>query len=371
MDFNLNEEQLLLQDNIFKSAAKLNSTISYESKWKTIARTGILGLCIDEEYGGSGKGAMEMIIALESFAKGNTDNGFSFSLAAHILACVIPISKYGTASQKKKYLSSLISGEMVAANAMTESESGSDVFNMRCKAIKSNGNFVLNGSKTFISNSSIAGLVLTYALTNPEKGFYGGVSAFLVEKEKFKKGSVFSKMGLESCPLGEIIFDECILTSDSLLGIEGSGAVIFNNSMEWERICMAGIHLGAMQRVLDKTLEFVKTRKSRGQSISGYQSVSHALADMTTSLEVAKMYAYKCAWLLDNRKSAGKEAAICKLFVSNSVKDFMLKTMQIYGGYGYIKDYGIEQEVRDALAATIYSGTSEIQKNIIAANLGI
>lgn len=371
MDFNLNEEQLLLQENIFESAKKTERSISNESRWKTVAATGISGLCIEEEFGGSGKGALEMIIALEAFAKGNPDNGLSFSLAAHTLACVIPIAKFGSTSQKKKFLPSLINGDLIAANAMTESESGSDVFNMLCKAVKKNENYLLNGTKTFVSNSTVANLVLTYALTNTEKGFFGGITAFLVEKNKFKTGTVFAKMGLESCPLGEIIFEDSGLTSDNILGKEGGGAVIFNVSMEWERICMAGIHLGAMKRVLDKTLEFVKTRKSQGKALSGFQSISHSLAGMATTLEVARTYAYKSAWLLDNQKSVGKEAAITKLFVSNSVKDFMLQAMQIYGGYGYTRDHGIEQEVRDALAATIYSGTSEIQKNIIAANLGI
>ena len=314
---------------------------------------------------------MDMLMMLEALAKSNVDNGLSFAIAAHTLACVIPIQKFGSKEQKEKYLKPLINGDLVIANAMTESESGSDVFTMQCKAQKKGDGFVLNGTKTFISNSSTSDIVLTYAASNPAKGFFGGITAFLVEKNQYKTGQQFKKMGLESCSLGEIIFEDVVLGPDTILGKEGGGAVIFNQSMEWERICMTGIHLGAMQRVLDKTLKFIGERQSSGQAIGKFQAVSHAVADMQVLLEVSKSYAYQAAWKLDNKKDVGKTAAIAKLFVSNSVKAFMLQAMQIFGGYGYISDYGIEEEVRDALAATIYSGTSEIQKNIIASNLGI
>ncbi len=371
MDFEFSSEQKLLQENIYEASKSLNQDLSFEDKWKFMADTGVIGTCIDTENGGLGLGALEMIIALEAMAKGSSDNGLSFAIAAHTLSCVIPINKYGTANQKQQYLPSLLDGKMIAANAMTESESGSDVFHLQCKAIKKESNYLLNGTKTFISNSKASSLVLTYAETNPDKGFFGGLSAFIVEKNQYKVGSTFKKMGLENCSLGEIIFEETYLSESNLLGKEGGGAFIFNHSMEWERICLAGIHLGAMQRVLNKTIEFVKQRKSLGQSIGKFQGVSHSIADMVTSLDVARNYAYRAAWCLDNKKNVSKEAAITKLFVSNSVKTFMLQAMQIFGGYGYISEYGIEQEVRDAMAATIYSGTSEIQKNIIVSNLGI
>jgi len=345
--------------------------MSVGDKWIYIANTGIIGTCVDVEYGGLGLSALDMILALEAMAKGSSDNGLSFAIAAHSLSCVIPINKYGSSIQKQNYLPDLISGKMIAANAMTESESGSDVFHLQCKAIKNGENYILNGTKTFISNSASSSLVLTYAATNPDKGFFGGVSAFIVDEGDYKIGTQFKKMGLENCSLGEIIFEETKLTESNLLGKEGGGAFIFNHSMEWERICLAGIHLGAMQRVLNKTIEFVKQRKSLGQSIGKFQGVSHAIADMVSTLDVARNYSYRAAWCLDNKKNVSKEAAITKLFVSNTVKNFMLQAMQIFGGYGYIAEYGIEQEVRDAMAATIYSGTSEIQKNIIASNLGI
>jgi len=371
MNFELSEEQRLLQENIFEAARKMPHDADFNQKWKYVADTGIIGTVIDADYGGLGLGAIDMLIALEALGKGSVDNGLSFAIAAHTLACVVPIHKYGSVAQKDKYLSALMNGSMIAANAMTESESGSDVFNLQCKAIKENDDYVLTGNKTFISNSAVSSVVLTYVATNPDKGFFGGLTSFIIDRKDYKIGQTFEKMGLENCSLGEIIFDGSRLSADAILGKEGGGAFIFNHSMEWERICLAGIHLGAMQRVMTKTIEFVKQRKSLGQSIGKFQGVSHAIADMQVALEVAQQYAYKSAWLLDHRKNISKEAAITKLFVSNSVKQFMLQALQIFGGYGYITEYGIEQEVRDSLSATIYSGTSEIQKNIIASNLGI
>ncbi len=371
MNFDLSEQQKLLQENVYASALRMDNKLPFTQRWRYLANTGIIGTCIDLEFGGLGLGALEMLLAFEALSKGNTDNGLSFAIAAHTLSCVIPIHIYGASNQKKKYLPKLINGDWIAANAMTESESGSDAFNMQCKAIKKGNDFILNGTKTFISNSTTSNIALTYAATNPDKGFFGGITAFIIEKEKYTISPEFRKMGLESCALGEIIFNDVALKEENILGKEGSGAIIFNHSMEWERICMTGIHLGAMQRVLDKTIDFAKQRKSMGQSISKYQGISHAIAEMQVLLDVSKAYAYRAARLLDNKKNVSKEAAIAKLFVSNSVKNFMLQAMQIFGGYGYLSDYGIEQEVRDALAATIYSGTSEIQKNIIASNLGI
>lgn len=371
MEFELSEEQALMQKSIHSATRKLNDHSSFKDRWKLVASTGIIGTCVDVEFGGSGLGALDMLLMLEALSTSNTDNGLSFAIAAHTLACVIPIQKFGSKEQKQKYLKKLISGDLVAANAMTESESGSDVFNMQCKAVKTSDRFILNGTKTFISNSSTSDIVLTYAITNAEKGFFGGITAFLIDKSQYTIGEDFTKMGLESCPLGEIFFDNTGIDTSAIVGQEGGGAVIFNNSMQWERICMTGIHLGAMQRVLDKTIKFVSERKSQGHKIGKFQVVSHALADMQVLLSVSKSCAYQAARQLDQKKEIGKAAAIAKLFVSNSVKTLMLQAMQIFGGYGYLKEYGIEQEVRDALAATIYSGTSEIQKNIIASHLGI
>ncbi|HEX5002735.1 MAG TPA: acyl-CoA dehydrogenase family protein [Bacteroidia bacterium] len=371
MNFELSQEQSLLQESLFTAARALNPAEPVAQRWRQIAATGIIGTCVAKEDGGSGLGAIELLLLLEALAEGQQDNGLSFAIAAHTLSCVIPISRYGSAEQKKKFLPGLINGSLIAANAMTESESGSDVFTLKCKADKVNGKYKLNGTKTFISNCAEASMALAYASTDASKGFFGGLTAFLVEEDKFEKGTSFKKMGLESCSLGQLHFNGVELANESVLGKEGGGAVIFNYSMEWERICLAGIHLGAMKRVLEKSVAFVKQRFSQGQSIGKYQGVSHALAEMKTKLEVSRQYAYHAARSLDQKKNTGETAAIAKLFISNSVTSFMQQAMQLFGGYGYIADYGIEQEVRDSLAATIYSGTSEIQKNIIASHMGI
>jgi alkylation response protein AidB-like acyl-CoA dehydrogenase len=371
MNFNFSQQQQLLQSAVYESSCRLDKSLTFLEKWKHISQSGIIGITVDSNFGGSSLGALDQVLAFEALARGNSDNGLSFAIAAHTLACVIPLNIYGTPVQKQNYFPALINGDLIMANAMTESESGSDVFNMQSTASKSGDKYILNGIKTFISNSFYSRLVLVYASTNKDKGFFGGITAFLAEENTYSKGKIFTKMGLDSCSLGEIIFSDSGIPAVNILGQEGGGAVIFNHSMEWERICMAGIHLGAMQRVLEKTIDFVKQRKSSSQSISRYQSISHSVADMHAGLELAKNYTYKAAWMIDQKLPVGREASVVKLYVSNTVKDFMLKALQIFGGYGYITEFGIEQEVRDALAATIYSGTSEIQKNIIASYLGI
>lgn len=371
MDFEWNKEQELLRDSILKTAENLDSSAPFEQRWKAMAETGMIGTCVSSEYGGSGLSAIDMLLVLEALAEGQTDNGLSFALAAHTLSCVMPIDLFASPEQKVKYLPGLMDGSLIAANAMTEAESGSDVFQMRSRAEATNEGYRLNGSKIFISNAKPSSLVLTYAVSDPDKGFFGGLSAFLVESTAYRVGAEFEKMGLESCSLGEIIFEDVDLGKDALMGKVGGGGVIFNHSMEWERICLTGVHLGAMRRILKKTLQFVRARKSQGKSIGKFQAVGHTLAEMKASLEVARQYAYKAAWMLSHKKNIGEEAAIAKLVVSQTVQTFMLKALQVHGGYGYVVDYGIEQEVRDALASTIYSGTSEIQKNIIATYLRV
>ena len=371
IDFSLTNDQLLMKRSILDAVSKIKMESPFIEQWKQVAATGIIATCVDQRYGGSGLGAVDMLVLLEALSEGIQDSGLSFAIAAHTLSCVIPISEYGNDHLKEKLLPGLINGTMIAANAMTESESGSDVFTMHCKATKEGNKYRLNGTKTFISNASTSSIVLTYASSDAEKGFFGGLTSFIVEQGNYRLGSEFKKMGLDSCSLGEIIFDGCLVDESSVLGKVGGGGIIFNHSMEWERICLAGVHLGAMRRVLGKTINYVNERKSGGMGIGKYQGVSHQLAEMKLLLETATNTALKAAWSLDNKKDVSIEAAMCKLYVSNAVREFMLKAMQVFGGYGYVKDYGIESEVRNALAGTIYSGTSEIQKNVIASHLDI
>jgi len=371
MQLELSAEQKLLTNSVHDCAAGFTAEMSFNDKWKRLADIGFFGLATGE-YDNTGKpSAVNLIVALNTLAYSQPDNGFSFSVAAHTLACLVPVAIHANDQQKAEFMSAMTSGKAVAANAMTESESGSEVFKLRCKAAKNSNGYVLNGIKTFISNIGEASVVLAYCSTDESKGFFGGITAFLLKEGEFSRGAEFKKMGLNGCSLGEVVFDNVKLGEDRILGKPGGGGIIFNESMTWERICLTGIHLGSMKRVMEKTLDFVRNRSSMGQSIGKFQGVSHKIAEMEVLYRVARSFAFETAVNLDSGRNLIRDAAISKLFVSNAVKEFMLLALQVFGGYGYIAEYGIESEVRDAMASTIYSGTSEIQKNIIASDLGL
>ncbi len=374
MRHELNQEQLLMHDSIKQQVMMIQQepAHSFKEKWKAIAQTGIIGIAVDPSQGGLGLGAFDQLVAFEALGRASSDNGFNFALAAHTLACVIPISKYASSEQASTILASFLNGSNICANAMTESESGSSVYQLQTKAHLQNDNqYILNGSKTFISNGAIADYCLVYAETTANKGFFGGISAFLVPNNAYRCIQSYAKMGLESVDLSELLFEQSVVDVSCLLSKAGGGGFIFNESMEWERTCLAGLHIGAMERVMQQVIEFAKSRKSNGISISKYQAISHRIAEMQVLIDTSKTIAYSTARMLDKKLNVSRESSTTKLYVSEAVAKFMLEALHIFGASGYIKDYGIEQEVRDALAASIYSGTNDIQKNIISSNLGL
>ena len=373
MRHELSNEQITLQESIIDLVTtNFTPSLSFTEKWQILAQSGIIGIAIPTNQGGIGSGAFDLLVALESLSKASKDNGLNFALSAHILACVVPIAKYASSNQLEEIVPDLISGKKICANAMTESESGSSVYQLQTKAIELNpSQFQIKGSKTFITNGSIADYCLLYAETTPDKGFFGGLSAFILNKSQFNSIRNFDKMGLENATLSEIHIPDSIVDSSSLLGKKGAGAYIFNESMEWERTCIAGLHIGLMERVMKQLIQFVKNRKSNGLSISKYQAISHRIADMQVMIDTSKTLAYSTARMIDKKLNVSKESSTTKLYVSNCVKNFMLEAQNIFGAYGYIKEYGIEQDLRDSLAASIYSGTNDIQKNIIVSNLGL
>lgn len=374
MKHELTIEQKNMQESIKLLVTQVaeKPELSFKEKWKAIATTDIIGMAVDTKHGGLGLGAFDLLLAFEALAYSSKDNGFNFALAAHTLACVIPISKYGSEVQINNELAAMMNGSAICANAMTEAESGSTVYSLQTKASPADDyNYLIQGSKTFITNGSMSDYCLLYAETTADKGFFGGISAFLLNKNQYEAIQDFKKMGLESAALSELRIDNCLVANNQLLGKQGAGGYIFNESMEWERICIAGLHIGAMERVMQQVINFVKNRKSGGLNISKYQAISHTIADMQVLIDCSKAIAYSTARMLDKKLNVSRESSTTKLFVSESVKSFMLQALSIFGAYGYIKDFGIEQDVRDALASTIYSGTNEIQKNIIVSNLGL
>jgi alkylation response protein AidB-like acyl-CoA dehydrogenase len=382
MDFSLTDEQKLLREEVIRFCrAELNEGVIDRDReqvfsrdlWLKCGKMGFQGLPVPEDYGGSGLDPLTTAVALEALGFGCHDGGLVFSICAHLLACVIPIWEYGSEEQKRRYLPRLCSGSLIAVNAMTEPDSGSDAFSMRTSAKSDANGFRIDGTKTFGSNSPVADLAVVFAVTDPAKGYHGGVTAFLVEDgpNGFRAGQKFDKMGLRTSPIGEVVLEDTYVPMDAVLGGVGAGTAVFNHSMVWERVCLFASHLGVMERLLNRAVEYARSRDQFGKPISKFQAISHRIADMKVNLEAARLLTYRAACELERSRTVSLDASMAKLFVSESLVKAALDTVQILGGYGYMTDYEVERALRDAVGSTIYSGTSEMQRNIIAGWLGL
>lgn len=382
MDFALTEEQRILRDSVLKFArGALNERAAERDReqtfsrelWRACAEVGLQGLPVPEQYGGSGLDALSCAIALEAFGHGCKDGGLVFSLCAHLLACVVPILRHGNDEQKQRYLPGLCDGRLIGAHAITEPGSGSDTFAMRTHAQRLGERWRINGSKTFISNGPVADVAIVFAVTDAAKGFHGGLTAFLVEATTpgFIVGGKLEKMGLRTSPVGEIAFQDMMVDDAAILGTVGGGAAVFSTAMDWERVLLVAGHLGTMERLLETSVTYARTRKQFGQAIGKFQAVAHKIADMKVQLEAARLLTYRAAWRLENARNASLDASITKLFVSESLLKAALDAVHIHGGYGFMVEFEVERALRDAVGGTIYSGTSEMQRNIIARWLGL
>jgi alkylation response protein AidB-like acyl-CoA dehydrogenase len=283
-----------------------------------------------------------------------------------------PILTFGTDAQKQKYLPGFCSGKLIGAHGMSEPDSGSDAYSLRTRAERTSEGYRLNGTKMFVTNAPIADVALIFATVNPAKG-RGGVTAFLVDKGTpgFKVSRNIEKMGLRTSPMGELILEDCVVPEESRLGREGAGPAIFNSSMEWERSCILGSHIGAMERQLEASIRYSRERRQFGQPIGKYQSVANRIAEMQVRLETARLLLYKVAWLNQIGKPAVMEAAMAKLYISECFVSSSTDAIRTYGGYGYMTELEVERDMRDAVGGTLYSGTSDIQRMIIARWLGL
>lgn len=372
----------MLRDQIFRFASsELNSEVHDESqkhnfphvKWLQCGEMRLQGLPVPEELGGAGLDPLSTAIALEALGNGCRDGGLVFSICAHMLACVVPIWKHGSATQHEQYMAQLCAGELIAVNGMTEPGSGSDAFAMQTHAVREGNGFIINGNKTFSSNGPVADIAVVYAKTDPDKGYHGGITAFIIEKGTpgFHSGQQFEKMGLQNCPIGELVFENVYVPAESVIGNVGGGAAIFSESMDWERACLVAAHVGTMQWLLEQAIEYARSRRQGGQTISKFQAISHRLVDIKVKLEASRLLTYQAAAGLVRPRTASMNASIAKLFVSESLLTSAIDTLRVFGGNGLMTEYGIESIVRDGVAGTIYSGTSDIQKNIIARWLGL
>jgi alkylation response protein AidB-like acyl-CoA dehydrogenase len=379
VDFELTPEQQSKQKEAIEFArSELNDNVIARDEaqafsrdgWNKCAKFGMQGLPIPKEYGGSGADPVTTVAVMEGLGYGCRDQGLLFAINAHMWTNSIPILKYGTAEQKEKYLPGLCDGSLIGANGASEPEAGSDVYSMSSRVDKVGGDYVLNGSKIYVTNAPVADLFAVYATLDPKLGVMG-ICGLLIEKGApgLSIGPRVSKMGMRTAMMAEMIMKDCRVPTAARLGREGRGAEVFSCSMAWERACILATCLGTMRRQLEKSLKYAQTRKQFGQTIGKFQSVANRIVDMKLRYETARLLIYKVAWLMQQEKSADMDAAMAKLYVSESFVKSCLDAVQIHGAAGYMTEREFERELRDSVASTLYSGTSEIQRNIIAKGL--
>lgn len=381
MELSLNAEQLAIRKEIIKFAQnELNNDLIDREKsanfpreeWQKCADFGIQGMPFPAEFGGAGVDIITTTAAMEALGYGCKDSGLIFGINAQMWAVQMPLWQFGTEQQQKKYLGRLCDGALVGAHGMTEPDSGSDAFSLKTTAQREGDTYILNGTKTFVTNAPAADLFVVFANTDPRSGFMG-VSGFLVERgfPGFTIGKEIAKMGLKTSPMAELVMQDCVVPAENLLGKEGQGPSIFNSSMAWERSCILASNLGAMERQLEVCINYAKARRQFGRAIGKFQSVSNKIVDMKVRLETARLLLYKVASAHQNKLDPTMDAAIVKLYLSEAWVQSCLDAIQIHGGYGFTTEYEIERDLRDAIGGRLYSGTSEIQKNIIARLLGL
>jgi alkylation response protein AidB-like acyl-CoA dehydrogenase len=381
MDFGWTEEQLESRKRaVAFAASELNAdlverdreSLFHRELWKKCAAFGVFGWTLPKQYGGSGRDIIDAVNQLEALGEGCRDNGLLLAINAQVWTIQEPILTFGSEEQKARYLPRFCRGEVVAGDAITELEAGSDALAMSTTAVKSEGGYLLNGRKTYIGMAPLADLALVYAKTDPEAGQWG-VSAFLVEKGTpgFTVGSNTSKMGLRTMPMGEFVFENCAVPESNRLGAEGAGMSLFSHAMEWERSFILCSHVGAMARQLKECVDHACERKQFGQTIGGFQSVSNRIADMGVRLETCRLLLYKLAWMKQTGQTAALEATMANLLHAESFLASSLDAMRTHGAKGYLTEYGIERDLRDAAGGVIYAGTSDIQRNLISRLLGL
>ena len=381
MDFRWSDEQLALKNKVIQFAQQeLNEDLVERDKqgaflrenWQKCAQFGIQGLAIPEEYGGANHDILTTMLTVEGLGYGCRDNGLTFALNAQMWSVQLPVLTFGTDEQKQRYLPELSGGKLIGAHAITEPEAGSDLHSLRTRAEKRDDGYVLNGTKKFVTLGPVADVALIFATINPDMGSWG-ITAFLVDKGTpgFNVSPIREKMGLRTVPMGELILKDCFVSLENRLGPEGAGVSISNSTLEWERSCILASQIGAMQHQLETCIRYARERHQFGQPIGKFQSVSNRIVDMKVRLETARLLLYQVAWLKKMNKPAVVEAAMAKLYLSECFVQSGLDAIRIHGGNGCMTEFEIERDLRDAIGGTIYAGTSDIQRTIIARLLGL
>jgi isovaleryl-CoA dehydrogenase len=357
------------QDEIAPRAAEIDRTNQFpRDLWPKMGAIGLHGITVEEEFGGSGLGYLEHCIALEEVSRASASVGLSYG--AHSNLCVNQIRRNGSLEQKRKYLPKLISGEHVGALAMSEPGAGSDVISMKTRAEKKGGRYVLNGSKMWITNGPVAETLVVYAKTDPNAGTRG-ITAFLIEKgmKGFKSAQKLDKLGMRGSDTSELVFEDCEVPEENVLGIVGRGANVLMSGLDYERVVLAAGPLGIMQAALDVVIPYVHDRKQFGQPIGMFQLVQGKLADMYVMMNACKSYVYQVAKACDRGETTREDAAGAILLSAEQATKIALDAIQLLGGNGYINDYATGRLLRDAKLYEIGAGTSEIRRMLIGREL--
>ena len=379
MDFHLTREQELVrqmmhdftENEVKPIAAETDKTSTYpRENIEKLFDLGVMGMVVPEEFGGAGADDLSSAIAIEELSKQCASTGDI--LATHNGLCCGPIIANGTPAQKEKYLRMLTEGHKVGAFALTEPDAGSDAAKGTCVAELQGDHYVLNGSKIFITNGYVADVFVVFAMTDKSKGTRG-ISAFIVESSfpGFSVGKHEEKMGLHGSPTAEIVFTDCIVPKENLLGQEGKGFKIAMQTLDGGRIGIAAQSLGIAEGALEEAKAYTKGRVQFGKPISKFQNTQFTFADMELGCEAGRLLTYQAAMKKGSGERYTKEAAMAKLFCSEHAMKTTTKALQMFGGYGYTKDYPMERMMRDAKITEIYEGTSEVQRIVISANMGL
>ena len=381
MDFSWSAEQLEFHAAVAEFAAgTLNDDLATRTRdgvfrrdlWESCARFGLLGLPVPSEFGGTDQDLPTTVLAMEALGRGCRDQGLLFSLHAHLWAVVMPILGFADKQLRARLIPGLVDGSLIGAHAISEPEAGSNSFALNASAVQEGDHYILNGTKTWVTNAPIADVFVVFASVNRKRGMFG-VTGFVVERGTpgLRVSAPFHKMGLTTSPMSEVILEDCRVPSSHRLGKEGQGAAIFNHSMVWERTCILASQLGGMEHQLERALQYAKEREQFGRPIGDFQLVASRLVEMKMRLETSRLLLYRTAWRHTRGEDTTMDAAMVKLYLSEAAVQSALDAIQIHGGNGYMTEFGVERDLRDAIGGRLYSGTSEIQRLVIARAMGL
>mgnify|MGYP000670185588 CR=1 FL=1 len=379
MDFNLSREHQLIRKmmaefterEVKPIAAETDRTCEYpRDNIEKLFKLGVMGMCVPKEYGGAGADPLASALCIEELSKQCASTGDI--VATHNGLCCDPIMTYGTAEQKAKYLPMLTTGHHVGAFALTEPNAGSDASKGQTEAKLEGDHYVMNGSKIFITNGYVADVFVVFAMTDKSKGNHG-ITAFIVEKDfpGFSTGKHEKKMGIRGSSTCDLVFEDCVVPKENLLGKEGEGFKIAMKTLDGGRIGIASQALGLAEGAINEAVKYTKERIQFGRRLSQFQNTQFQLADMHTRTQAAQYLVYAAAMKKQNHEDYSMDAAMAKLFAAETASDVTRRAVQLFGGYGYTREYPVERMMRDAKITEIYEGTSEVQRMVVAKYLGV